>query len=98
MVMMNYIDQLAKAIYDEGNSSGAMDDVEWSLYRMYAVLALAKGHEVTPRDVHDAWAAWATEHRFQTKNIIPFDDLSPDVQHMDDRYVNDIHAVVGRIR
>lgn len=94
---MNYIDALALMVYECGNPDEPMDDAEWHLYRTYAVLVLAKGEETTAEDVHDAWSAWALEHRSFSKNIIPFDQLTPDVQAMDDEYVAAIHSVRRRV-
>src|SRR5579884_3934624 len=55
---MNYIDELARAIRARVDLSILpRSDVD-RLFRIYAVLALAKGSQVTARDVHNAWAAW----------------------------------------
>ena len=91
---MNYIDMIARMVYQLSSSPDSiMEQHEWPLYRIYAVLALAKGEETTAVDVHNAWAAWATEHRAFSKNIIPFHDLHPEIRAMDDEYVEAIHAI-----
>jgi hypothetical protein len=90
---LNYIDELAQAILatvDPGILPKT--DVD-RLFRIYAVLALAKGAEVTAKDVHDAWAAWECDRKRDNPSIRPFDDLTADVQRLDDPFVRAIQQV-----
>lgn len=91
---MNYIDLLAWEIAkrSEGES---FRPTEWDmpLYRIYAVLARTKGTATTLEDVHDAWSAWCAQDRPEHPSIVPFSELTPDVQAMDQPYVDAIHAV-----
>jgi hypothetical protein len=50
---------------------------------LYLLLALIKGAEVTLRDVHDAWAVWRSRSRPGHPSIVPFEQLTPDVQDLD---------------
>lgn len=92
---MNYIDNLA---YDIANIAGDTieNDDDLSLYRIYAVLALAKGRATTAEDVHDAWSAWRVANFPEHRSIVPFDQLPEHVQRYDDEYVAAIHAVAER--
>lgn len=90
---MNYIDKLALEIYRHSEPDGTPDEADAVLYRIYAVLALSKGEETTAKDVHDAWSAWMAGQFPEHRSLIPFDELSEDVQRYDDEYVEAIHAV-----
>lgn len=62
------------------------------LYRIYAVLALAKAPHVSNEDVHDAWVAWQLGIDPAHRSIKPFHELAPDVQDMDASYAAAINA------
>jgi hypothetical protein len=96
---MNYIDQLAQNIYRLAESPNAapMTDYDRPLYRMYALLALAKGEAVTRKDVHDAWSAWCANDRPDHRSLVTFDQLSEEVQAMDQPYVDAIHEVARQM-
>ena len=92
----NYIDALALKIFQTAHHGGEPTGGEKGdipLYRIYAVLALAKGKATTARDVHDAWSAWIANIYPDHRSLKPFDELTPEVQHADDLYVDAIHAV-----
>lgn len=57
-----------------------------ALFRIYALLGRAKGEQVTARDVHDAWAAWALQAKPDHPAIVPFEKLSPETQAKDEPY------------
>jgi hypothetical protein len=89
---MNYIDALARRIYDHGKPTNPPDESDMRLYRIYAVLALAKGKDTTLEDVHDAWSAWQADMMPDHRSLIPFAELSPQVQAYDQEYCDAIHA------
>ena len=94
--MLNYIDQIAKAIATEcGYESIGLDDER--LLRIYAVLALTLGEATTNQAVHDAWSAWKSEYNPLHKSLIPFKELTPDVQELDTLYRDAIISVSRRI-
>jgi hypothetical protein len=63
------------------------------LFRVYAVLALAKGDSVVLEDVHDAWAAWMSGRDPNHRSLIPFAELPAEVQSADRPYLDAIRAV-----
>ena len=65
------------------------------LFRLYAVLALAKGADVEAVDVHNAWAAWMQERDPSHESIRPFEELSPLTQAADYPFVEAIRAVAS---
>lgn len=90
---MNYIDALADRIWQLAEPKAVrMSNGDLPLYRLYAVLARAKGTATTPEDVHDAWSAWMSGLVANHRSLVPFSDLEPHVQHLDDLYVAAIHA------
>jgi hypothetical protein len=80
---MSYITEVADAIRSEVDPRLVPEGDTASLFRLYAVLALAKGTAVTPEDVHNAWAAWMSGNDPTHASIQPFDALSPTVQRED---------------
>ena len=90
---MSYVDEVAAAIrgvllpdlIPSGDTS--------MLFRVYAVLALAKGEGVVLEDVHDAWAAWMSGHDPDHRSLIPFAELPAEVQRADQPYLDAIRAV-----
>jgi hypothetical protein len=64
------------------------------LVGLYVLLALTRGTETTLRDVHDAWAVWRNETRPDHKSLIPFGELTFEVQELDRKYVEGIHRAV----
>lgn len=92
---MDYVTERAHKIFALAHGGGVPSNEDAPLYRMYAVLSFAKGTATTPRDVHDAWSAWIVDAHPDHRSLKPFDDLSEDVQRMDDLYVGAIHRASG---
>lgn len=71
---------------------GEVTSEEAPLVALYALLTLVKGEEVTPSDVHDAWAIWAAMgyERPDHWSLVPFDQLAPESAAKDAPYVEAI--------
>ncbi len=95
---MNYLDLLAAEIQRTADPEATPPDEDLPLYRLYAVLLLAKDAEVTAEDVHNAWVAWASDHDPDSRHLKPFKELSLGVQRKDQRYVDAIHQVANNLR
>lgn len=93
----NYIREVALLIREKVDQSSLPDVGLDDLFDSYAVLALAKGKEVTDEDVHNAWSAWATKYAPESESLVPFDQLSEDVRSQDTRFTNAIHDVAEAI-
>ncbi|MCZ7527088.1 MAG: hypothetical protein M5U14_12320 [Acidimicrobiia bacterium] len=94
---MTYLSDVADEIMRElppdlVPSEGARD-----LMLLYAVLCQAVGQAVTAENVHDAWTAWMTARGQVHDSMVPFDELSPDVQVEDEPYVSAIRRVAARM-
>lgn len=83
---MNYIDELATRIAEIADYH-PFDKKSAPLFRMYAVLALSLGNNVTREVVHNAWSAWCAAVNPDHPSLLPFSELSPVTQAKDEPYV-----------
>lgn len=88
---MDYLTTLAAAIRAEVPPEHQDGDGE--LFLIYALLVRAKGVETTAEDVHDAWAAWKAMRGLEHDSLVPFAELSADVQAQDAPFLAAIHRV-----
>jgi hypothetical protein len=95
---MSYLDQLAAEIARQISPDALPDPDTSRLFRLYALLALVKGTDVTAADVHDAWSVWMLELDPGHRSIRPFEELDADTQASDEPYVAAIRAVARRHR
>lgn len=61
------------------------------LLRLYALLTLTQGQHTTLKDVHDAWSLWRHGTRPDHPSIVPFDQLTSEIQELDRPYMEAIH-------
>lgn len=60
------------------------------LLDLYTLLLLTKGLKVTEKDVHEAWAIYTNQINSRHKSLIPFEDLTKEVQNLDTPYTEAI--------
>lgn len=96
--MKTYIDNIVERVSEDLHIKNR------ELSRLYALLVLTKGTEITLKDVHDAWAMSmnfrpTTEYCYghEHKSIVPFDDLDPDVQIKDERFVKKLRILAKEL-
>ncbi|MEE2524727.1 hypothetical protein V1639_15505 [Pseudarthrobacter sp. J75] len=58
-----------------------------TLYRLYALLTLVKGRDVTLENVHDAWASWQSASDPDHEAIRPFIELDEETREKDRPYM-----------
>lgn len=87
--MSNYVQQMTDRLAERLPTCPA------GLLELYVLLALVKGRETTLQDVHNAWSVWTAELRPNHRSLIPFDDLTAEVQELDRKYMDAIHAAAG---
>lgn len=87
--MKTYIDEVIERVKQETGIKSK------ETLKMYALLVLVKGTDITLSDVHDGWSmvmnfkevnppyCYGHEH----KSIVPFDQLSVETQERDRKYV-----------
>lgn len=89
---MSYLRTIASLIAQEVGEPRP-DSSRSQLFLLYAVLALVRGEDADRRDVHEAWVAWMELLGEDNPSMVPFDDLSPDVQAEDEPFVRAIRTV-----
>jgi hypothetical protein len=94
---MTYLDELAAKIEQEVPAELLPAGNTGLLFRLYAVLLLAKGGEVTAQDVHNAWAAWMQERSPHHRSIKPFGKLDARTQESDEPFAQAIRSVASRL-
>lgn len=92
---MTYVDELADAIRREVNPKALPTGNTTSLFRLYALLALVKGPEITTEDVHNAWAVWMSDQDPTHESIRPYHQLTPHVQREDQAFADAIRKVAS---
>jgi hypothetical protein len=90
---MTYLDEIALKIRKQTPADVLPTGDTGSLFRLYALLLLAKGDTVTTADVHNAWAAWMQEQDPYHRSIKPFAELSAETQASDEPFVQAIRHV-----
>ncbi|MFE0173540.1 hypothetical protein ACFWZ2_14575 [Streptomyces sp. NPDC059002] len=93
---MTYLDPLADLIRSCLPPTAEPPADSDDLFRIYAVLLLAKGEQVTDEDVHNAWSAWMQSVDNSHEALVPFHDLDPKTQAFDTPYAEAIRAAAGR--
>jgi hypothetical protein len=90
---VSYVDDVAARIRAEVADELIPSGDTRPLFRIYALLALSKGTEVKPADVHDAWVVWMLDQNPDHPSIRPFTELDRITQEADDAYVKAIRKV-----
>jgi hypothetical protein len=85
--MTNYVQKIKDALKE------LHPQMDSELLDVYALLVLVKGEDVTLKDVHDAWSVWKNNIRPDHRSLIEFDELTPEVQALDQRYADSIETV-----
>ena len=80
---MNYIEKVKEeldSILNMGNT-----DYE-DLLDVYALLVFTVGKDCTNEQIHDAWSVWQTRKDPSHRSLIPFKELTKEVQDLDTEY------------
>jgi hypothetical protein len=93
---MTYLDEIASEIERRVPGGVLPDEDTAPLFRLYALLVLAKGREVNAIDVHNAWVAWMQERDPTHRSIKPFEELDAETQSADEPFVQAIREVAER--
>lgn len=93
-----YIDEIAAEIFIESHKTDKitfdeLGEKEKILYRIYAVLCLAKGSTVSCGDVHNAWVVYTANDEPGHQYNIPFSRLPLEVQALDRSFMEAIRHV-----
>jgi hypothetical protein len=94
--LSNYLADLALEIRAEvGEDATPPGDAD-SLFRIYAVLVLAKGVATNGEDVHNAWVAWISSADPAHEAARPYDDLDDATRREDEPFVAAIRKIASR--
>jgi len=87
----NYIERIATKLSEVLESQGEQDR---DLLRIYALLILMKpDDDYHLEDIHNAWAVWRSGSNPLHKSLVPFDDLTPEVQALDQPFLDAVRQV-----
>lgn len=89
---MNYIDKIKKLLMEDNQN---IDD---TYANVYALLVLVTGENTTLENVHDAWSVLKNPIRPDHKSLIPFDELTKEVQDLDQEFVDSIRKVARMVK
>lgn len=94
--MKTYIDNICEKVQE---ATGLKSK---EIVKMYALLVLTKGKDITLEDIHDGWSmvmnfkesnppyCYGHEH----KSIVPFEQLSKETQERDVKYLEALRNIV----
>lgn len=88
---MNYVQKAEELLKER------MPAIDSALLPLYTLLVFTQGENVTREHVHDAWACWRNQTNPDHKSLIPFDQLTPEIQDLDQRYTDFIAEVAQLI-
>lgn len=88
---MNYVQKFKSRLKEE------LPNCDSSLLDLYTLLGLTVGKDVDNRDVHDAWSIWKNPVQADHRSLIPFNELSKEVQELDTKYTVAIRKVAREI-
>lgn len=88
---LNYFDAVSAKLREH------LPDVDIRFIRVYTLLILVKGEDTTMEDVHDAWSFVTTPQNPNHKSLIPFNNLTEEIQEYDRKYMEIIHKVSKEI-
>jgi len=56
------------------------------LLEVYALLVFIVGEQCTNEHIHDAWSVWQNRTMQDHRSLVPFNELSKEVQDLDEPY------------
>lgn len=86
---MNYVEYVVIQLND------LIPGLPPELIDLYALLVLTQGESTSLDDVHDAWSVWKSRIRPDHHSLIPFNELSQEVQELDRKYMLAIRKVAS---
>jgi hypothetical protein len=74
-----------------------LPNLDAALIDLYTLLALQYGQQVDAVMVHNAWSVWCNRTQPDHRSLIPFPFLAPEVQELDEPYVDAIRQAVDAV-
>lgn len=82
-VVKNYAEAVRVALDEKLEMSGTPYE---GLLDFYGLLVLTVGKDCTQKHIHDAWSLWQNQTQPEHRSLIPFEELSREVQEFDEKY------------
>lgn len=67
------------------------------LLQVYGLLVFVVGERCTKRNIHDAWSVWQNLTQPEHRSLLPFDELTREVQRLDEEYRRAVVAVAKEL-
>lgn len=81
--VVNYIQRIQELLDAELNMKGTEYE---GLLGVYALLVFTVGKNCTNEHIHDAWSIWQSKTEPEHRSLVPFGDLTEEVQNLDIPY------------
>ena len=92
---MTYVDRARSILVEELTARQAA--CEGPLVELYLLLVFVRQDATSLEDVHDAWSVWTSVRRPGHRSLVPFAELSREVQDLDEPYRAAIVATAERL-
>lgn len=89
---MSYVTEVLDLLDEE------LPGLSGDLADFYALLVLTTGEDTTNEHVHDAWSMYTSIKRPDHRSLIPFEELTEEVQELDSKYRDGIIRAAKRYR
>lgn len=93
-----YIEQVRAALLAALGENEQAWDNDRPLLDLYTLLVLTRGMDCTCEDIHDAWAIARQRTRPEHPALVPFGELTPNVQAYDVLFRDAVHQAASRVR
>lgn len=90
----NYVQWVKRLLVEELGEEYACED---DLLDLYTLLVLTQGVLCDSEAVHDAWSVWTNNSAPQHQSLVPFSQLTPEIQAYDDVYRDAIRQAARRM-
>jgi len=91
---MNYIQEVYDLLEEELKMRGTGYE---GLLETYGLLVLIVGEKCTNEHIHDAWSIWQNKTMPDHRSLIPFDELTKEVQDLDIPYRDAVIKVASNL-
>ena len=91
---MNYIEEIKNKLQEHFN----FNEEYIGLLDVYTLLYFTHGINCRSIHVHDAWSVWQNNIDPTHRSLVPFEDLTREVQELDDQYrdvIVDVYKVMN---
>lgn len=92
----NYMLKRAEILKEELNQE--LPEVLFSCYLDLACVSASTGTQITNEEIHDAWSIWKNTVDKSHVSIIPYNQLSIEIQELDAPYTDAVNRAADRIR